>query len=254
VQRAAFIICLAYVVLATSLYTESASVKYSFPDMWEWRPTSQPKEWASVNFWKLANNDILISYSSINNTKVISETITFFNRHKFQNREEAFGVPPGAIHPDPIIGYSAMLPNGKIVSPNWGSHCSRGIGAQIRVYDSQNNLLKTKTLLLVLDKPRYVPGIICEEAKVRGFSQRLVVFQPNQVVPLSDNTFLVSDLVTGTVIRLDENLNTKSSLLGKYLFMVDPIVLDNRLKVSGHGFDWEKFFEDLRIEMTSKTK
>jgi len=222
--------------------------------VWEWRPTNPPKEWAHVNFWKLGNNDILINYSNNNYPQVKSETIAFFSGRKFQSPEAAFGVPPGAIHPDPILGYSAKLPNGRIVSPNTASACSRGLGAQIRVYDSQNNILITKTLLLILDNPRHAPAVVCEEANRPGFPQLLVVFLPSQVVPLSDNTFLVSDLVTGSVVRLDENLNTKSSLLGKHLFIVDPTVLDDRVKkyyrgAPEFGVDWEKFFEDLRNEM-----
>lgn len=195
-----------------------------------WRPTNPPKEWAHVNFWKLGDSDILINYSNNNYPQVKSETIAFFSGQKFKSPEAAFGVPPGAIHPDPILGYSAKLPNGKIISPNTASACSRGLGAQIRVYDSQNNILITKTLLLILQNPRLAPPVICEGTTRPGFPQRLVVFEPNQVVPLSDNTFLASDLVTGTVVRLDENLNTKSFLLGKYLFMVDPSGLETRVR------------------------
>jgi hypothetical protein len=251
VRRTAFFVGLIFVALTTSLSAEPASIKRSSPEVWDWRPASQPKEFASVNFWNWGDNDILISYSNSNYPQIKSETIVFFSGRKFRSPEEAFGVAPGAIHPDPIIDRSAKLPNGKIVSPNTGSHCSQGIGAQIRVYDNQNSLLITRTLILLLDKPWRSPDVICEETKVRGFSRRYIVFQPSQTIPLSDNTFLVSDVTTGTVIRFDENLNTKSSLLGKYLFMIDPTVLENRIKTPRHRTSSDKFFEQLCLEIST---
>ena len=248
VQRITFLIFFVFVSLTTSLYAESESQKYIFPEVWDWRPKILPKEGALVNFWKF-ENDILISCSGLNEAK--SETIAFFSRHKFKSPEEAFGVLPGAVHPDPIIDHSAKLPNGKTVSVNPGSYCSEGIGAKLTVYDSQNNLFKTTSLVLVLDKPWRSPDVICEESKKSGSYQRYIVFQPYQAIPLSDNTFLVSDIISGTVIRFDENLNTKSSLFGKYLFLIDPILLENRIKAPRHKTTSDDFFKELCLESKS---
>jgi len=232
----------------------------TYPDVWDWRPQSPPKEWASVDFHRMPDGDILLTYwPSYKDAARNTQVLTFFGRREFRSTEEAFGVAPGAVHPPPDRMQPARLPNGKIITTISAEECSRGLGSQVRVNESDYRSNVRKTFLVLLDRPKQSLEVRCEETRQPGFRYTLGVLRPQRVLPLADNTFLVSDLLTGTVLRLDDDLNTRSPLLGTRVFSMNPEELEQLVRryyrpAPAYGVYWQRFFDDLRARLLPTAK
>lgn len=228
----------------------SAGVPVQLADKWELKPLDSKKSNTEIYFHNMPDNDILIFRT--NGKK--RETIGFFSGRIYKNPEEAFGVAPGGIHPDPILGNNAQLPNGKVVTGGYEDQCCRGFNNTIIIYDNNNKEILKKIILLKLDIPILSKDIVCEGVKEKGFYQKIKVFSPNKKIALPDGTFLLSDHETGTVIRFDDNLRSKSNMIGKSIFIVDPAYINNIVKSyyrpsPKYGVDWQKIFDDLYIKI-----
>ena len=216
---------------SSDVYTESF-----YPEKWEWQPETYKAEGSSsINFYSLDNGDVLVSFvwseESGGTTENHHEYFTFFGGQKFTSLEAAFITLEGH-YSDEIrsrrradsSSYATLLPNGKRVDIYSSSNpCARRLFSNIAVYDRANAEYKThKTALLFFpDTPFIYPKADCGIRFTTEITKDVVMINATDVVPLRDNTFLIADEELGVIFRFDENLDSRSNLIGNRLFAIN---------------------------------
>ena len=201
-----------------------------YPEVWDWQPEQYKIDRSSnISAYMLDDGDVLISFfwieeSDIEN-KYRHEYFTFFGGQEFESLEEAFTTLQGS-YDDRVdrrvkpYDDKLLINNSEINTKGPSSNCYRGFDTHLSIYDkAAAKYVVDKTILLFWrNSPVIYPKISCEDSFRAPFEHNLVVFSLNEVVPLRDNTFLVASDDLGTIVRFDENLNSRSSLLGSSLF------------------------------------
>jgi hypothetical protein len=107
-----------------------------------------------------------------------------------------------------------------------------------------------KSIFYLLPRPRqYTSPEHCNET--RKFTERVTTIG-GLVVPLDDNGVLLIDEARAVVIRFDSDLNTRSRLLNKTLFVVDTATYEawrgsrNFGDRAGEGIDFRSMQRELR--------
>ena len=206
-----------------------------YPEVWDWQPEQYKLETSSsINFYHINNGDVLVNFywsEEVDGEREgHSEYFTFFGGQTFTSLEEAFITLEGNYTNDTRnqrrIRYSDVhrLPNEKQVELDYvTSFCSRGFDSSVSIYDRNNSEYSVnKTNLLFLpDNPFiYSETRGCDAYDIQ-FAHDVATFTPDGLAPLGDNTFLVADEDLGIIVRFDENLNSRSDLIGSRLFAAD---------------------------------
>jgi len=242
-HRGALSSILSALLCIASSASAQISIRQAYPAVWDLTPSSVAMEHQNVRLRWLPDGDVLVEYRS--------HAVSFFSRREFRSTEDAFGGK----YPPPDGRHRVTLPNGRIVVSLAQQECARGLGSQLIVRDKSENVVVKKSLLVVLDQPRLNPTVQCEEEQEAPFRSSVVILRPVQLLPLSDNTFLVTDMITGIVLRLDADLNSRSDLIGRRVFFSDPGELEQLAYKYArpspqYGLDWVRFFGDLRAKLT----
>lgn len=228
--------------------TAQTSISSTYPEVWDWFPSKPPTQAAFVNLRWLPDGDVLVTYH--NGERGIASRrhdVGFFSRREFAKTEDAFD----GRFPPPDGKHRVTLPNGSTVTGTAQGECSRGLGSQVVVHNKSGHQIARKSVLVLLDPPRKNPAARCEEREQAAFSSSLVFLRPTALLALADNTFLVADLITGAVLRLDTDLSTRSQLVGRRLSVRDTGELEQLVRKywlpsPEYGVDWVRFFDDLR--------
>jgi hypothetical protein len=217
-----------------------------YPDVWDWSASHSPPAEAFLDLRAMANGDLLISYEPVINDKLAPAQVTsFFGRRQFASVSAAFAMAP----PEPRFIFNIALPDGKTVRRSGPPPCIRHLGLRLVVEDAAHRRLAQKTLLYLLDKPKHSRPPECSAYPAPSYIYRVAILDP-RLMPLADSTFLAAAPDAGIVVRFDDKLDTRSPLLGKRLFLVDPEALDRFARHYGPtdtptGFDWAAFHRDL---------
>ena len=251
---------------SSDVYTESF-----YPEKWQWQPESYKAEGSSsINFYSLDNGDVLVSFvwseESGGATENHHEYFTFFGGQKFTSLEDAFITLEGH-YSDEIRSrrradsskYATLLPNGKRVDLYSSSNpCGRRLFSNIAIYDRANAEYKThKTALLFFpDTPFIYPKADCGVVFTPEITKDVVMINATDVVPLRDNTFLIVDEELGVIFRFDENLDSRSNLIGNRLFAINYRDLyESRLEYPnekiignsrGTGWNYSQMLDELK--------
>jgi hypothetical protein len=167
---------------------------------------------------------------------------TFFENRRFASVESAFS---GRFPPPDDTSRPKLRDNLYASSRGEGiNSCSRGIHDALRIEDGKGYVVLEKTALVVLPAARTSKVLTCEERSTGDFTYQV---QPivGRLLALEDGTFLVVDSESGLVLRFTHRLETRSTMLGRTLFMVDANFLDRRFRehLAKHrgNPDWREF-------------
>lgn len=267
---------------AVNAGTNSTVKKYPpYPDVWEMQfPLLANKQFPALrNVW-LDNGDIWFGFISKEKTKkTLIEGIplkeftgiTFFSRQTivFSDANDEVGVGndtkiklinTSSKHYFP--GTTELADNSYVISSNgsFDKGCYQGPGGnQLTRYQSiktLRTLQPSKVAFLLLDEPITITtgatdgpnrAAACDAAE-ETITTRVVSIS-GEMLPLGEGGFLLVDRDYGWVIRFDSNLNTRSELLNKRLFVFDTELLNAHFinKVSGRNYrdahGWTKMQE-----------
>ncbi|MDH5666491.1 MAG: hypothetical protein OEY86_00580 [Nitrospira sp.] len=207
---------------------ESAVVKKypPYPDVWEWVAPFPSRMSHRFQADLLPDGEVQLAYQLKSKTPTPTEDISprgetlsvlFFGKQ---------AVTPPANIDGPRQKRRARLPNGKIIESHasWSnSDCFSLYRRYFKVRDHKENELAHKILFYVLDHPEiFVPSGMCEGEPYNApaFSYRMVTMF-GDIVPLEDNTFLVVDYEHGVALRFDAQLQSKSPLFNRRIFVMD---------------------------------
>lgn len=206
-----------------------------YPEVWDWQAEQYKLDrTSSTNFYYLENGDVLVNFVWIDQVdgenEFHHEYFTFFGGQTFISLEEAFVTLEGDYHDgiaserlDSIFDVK-RLSNGNEIDADTGTLlCGRSFDSGISIYDRSNSeYVIDKTIFFFLpEKPFIYPETLrCEDYDVQ-FAHDVAIFSPGRVIPLRDNTFLVVNTSLGTIVRFDENLESRSDLIGSRLFAAD---------------------------------
>lgn len=222
-----------------------------YPAVWDWMPDRTNTERGFSTLRLMRNGDVLVTYvSRREETPPAMENIAFFGRTSFPSVEAVFD---GQFRPNDDHK-RISLPDGMIVEGMAYTECTRGVGSQVIVRSSSGEVMQSKTFLLLLKEPIQSESVECEETEQPGFQSRLSVLRPTGLLALADGTFLVVDGISGVVLRLDQNLDIKSSRLGTEIFAMSPEQLEQELRARAkmapdRPVDWKPFFEALQLRL-----
>lgn len=194
---------------------------------------------AMLDAKKMLDGDYLIIYSIWKTKKDeenpekgegLIEGVLFFSGE----RRDAKGIikAEGEKHFLPPEFYKKEFSDGnkiKVTSP-YPFKCRPTINKFIEKRDKDDMVIFEKALIYLPDNPIRVysvrkPG--CDNVPQGSGSYLRWVDQIDLTfIPLEDETFLVADQKGKAVIRFDKDLNTKSDLLNKRIFIVDKKVID----------------------------
>jgi len=252
-----------------------------YPDVWEMLfPQLVNKQLPALrNVW-LDNGDIWFGFISKEKTnKTLIEGIplkeftgiTFFSRQKivFSDANDEVGVDNdtkikitnlSGKHYFP--GTAELEDESYVISSNgsFEKGCYQGPGGnQLTRYQSKKtlkSLQSSKVAFLLLDEPVTITtgatdgqnrSAACDAAE-ETITTRVVSIS-GEILPLRAGGFLLVDRDYGLAIRFDSNLNTRSELLNKKLFVFDTELLNAHFinRVSGRNYQdshgWTKMQE-----------
>jgi uncharacterized protein len=219
-----------------------------YPDIWELQsPLLQSDTNQVIDHLELSNGDMWFSYSrqetlkhnpANHNRPNLQKGITFFGRQAvdLNDTNSEMSLPDGSKVEPLSYGYSglATLTDGTDISSfenEYKNGCYQGPGENSLIHDRQNGThekwLQQKVVFLVLEKPiRLLTGLTkgqqrpaaCDTTEERIKTR--VVSLAGAVIPLQDGGFLLEDVRYGIVVRFDSNLNTRSSLLNRRVFLM----------------------------------
>jgi len=223
----------------------AASKSYPpYPDVWSWSPQQPPIDgFTHARLRRMPKGDILVSVIQQSGTTVdILGIATFFENRRFASVESAFS---GRFPPPDDTSRPKLRDNLYASSRGEGiNSCSRGIHDALRIEDGKGYVVLEKTALVVLPAARTSKVLTCEERSTGDFTYQV---QPivGRLLALEDGTFLVVDSESGLVLRFTHRLETRSTMLGRTLFMVDANFLDRRFRehLAKHrgNPDWREF-------------
>src|SRR6266545_852895 len=201
--------------------TNVVAKKYPpYPNVWDWM--SSAKESARVLGVELrSDGDILITYDG--------KGTTFFSRQ----------ISPPTVSQKWVHGEATIhLKNGFIIQRTGAlggrsGGCYNRLDAVITQKDGSGKDRARKKLLYVYENPRrYVTKKECLDGP--SFINRVdSVFA--DFIELEDRTLLFIDHEHGLIIRFDENFNTRSSLIGDRLFLIDEGEFFELLRGENYG-------------------
>ena len=187
-----------------------------FPDVWDWEAPKYMQAGLSISLWTLPNGDVLINYADLENPRD-SHNVTFFSHETFQHVEQALGAfrPREQKNEIPFGKEKTLHALGCLGCRSGG--CYNGLDGRLDVWDKANEERnQNRSLLYLFDKPQhYKTQKKCLDGN--DFDYRVESVFPS-FLPLADGTFLLVDQVHGLIVRFDQNLNTKSSLINTRLF------------------------------------
>lgn len=225
-----------------------------YPDRWELAVPQSEKPISNLRARMLPNGDVLFSYQACCG-KNPWRTLTFFEGRRYASVEEAFKGE----YPPPINTWQYELGSRQTIrtfgTGRQSRGCYDGLEAYVSVHEGPINStairspVLQKTVLYFLDEPQdYESQPHCNESRTfRAWAESL----GGSLVPLRDKTFLLVDREHSVAIRMDERLQTRSSMLGDRLFVVDTSEFRRRFGGSygdraDGGMDLKKLHEDLR--------
>lgn len=205
----------------TIVYKSVSGSSAIYADVWDW---VAPKGRIINRAFVMNDGRVWVAYSLIKDVGRPDkfEYVEFFSKRKLQGSK----LPPGDVKPRVD---EALLPSGTIFSSRYirgwraeafGS-CYQGINGVVDKRRVGVQKPESKMLLYLFDKPqRHTVLERCVARDGRDFDYLVESIHP-ELLPLTDNTFLVVDNEHGVIIRLDENWNTKSKLLIKKVLIWD---------------------------------
>jgi hypothetical protein len=184
-----------------------------YPNVWDVPADLLGKKIRTV--YKMPNGDVMIDYGK-------HGELQFFRGTRRLPKSGEIERPPEGEYATP----SPTLPNGEKVA-SYGTQsgiyqgCYDGLDAYTATgpADVPYQYRVQKSVFYLLPRPRqHASPEHCNET--RKFTERVTTIG-GLVVPLDDNGILLIDEARGVVIRFDSDLNTRSRLLNKTLFVVD---------------------------------
>jgi hypothetical protein len=213
-----------------------------YPDVWD-----VPADLLGKRIWrvyKMRNGDVMIDYGK-------HGELQFFRGTRRLPKPDEIDVPPEGEH----AWGSAKLPNGETVQ-SYGTQtgiyqgCYDGLDAYTDIKSADGRQRVSKSIFYLLLHPRqHTSPAHCNET--RRFTERVTTIG-GLVVPLDDNGAILIDEALSVVIRFDSDLNTRSRLLNKVLFVVDTAAYEawrgsqNFGDRAGEGIDFRSMQRELR--------
>jgi uncharacterized protein len=225
--------------------TASAKKYPPYPDVWEWVAPEHMRAGVGIDLWTLPNGDVLINYADLDNPRD-NHNVTFFSHETFRQAEQALGtyrpseekakIPYGEGRTLQVLGCLGCRSGG----------CYNGLDGRLAIRSAANKSEERKTLLYLSDQPQhYKTQKHCLDGK--DFDYWVDAVFP-EFMPLADGTFLLVDL-HGLIVRFDQNLKTKSSLINTRLFWMDAEELEKFQAKYGDRADGDKNLKQLQRDL-----
>jgi hypothetical protein len=244
-----FILVLLLLLVAEGI-TWAEEKKYPpYPDVWgielPWPSQSQ------VLIYKTPNDDFSISYrqeKNIGNKYVVKFLFSGHEMHLTKEDYDKF-VKQGK-H---VGGNKIVLKNGELLQFSPYKECKNSFTDDYFLKTNTTGRVILKKIAFYLhDKPKKITFLDLYELRkcaIHGEMQMTLENVGSGFVLLNDGTFLLINGYGGFIIRFDKDLNTKSELLNKKLFLIDRDVFVkkflNKHKLGKTAKDLQALHDDL---------
>lgn len=224
-------------------YFDSMEKKHPpYPDVWGYEFPCPRKAFcdAHISAMMVPSGDVIVTYvETITKNKPMNPLdlsidlktagVLFFSQKRVSFTDEAiiaFGRDRKHISEKRVVFKDGtVIEHQSSNSPNcWDAYEV----PNLVVKDGGGNVIAQKMLLSLRDRPvRRAINQICERNwdYNRNYMLETASAVVLRIAPLEDDTFLLFDAVGNMIIRFDKNLNTKSDLLNRKVFLVDFVPL-----------------------------
>lgn len=203
-----------------------------YPNVWHRFIPSPRLDAGLLDFFRMPNGDYSIVYAKDRSDSIKGRmaAVEFFGGSTAGPFDIRTLLRKNYAH---LYGKTALaLPSGARINlesldPRPVKRCPQDLYHYYRIEYPDGRAAEQKALLYVLDRPRQQEiQPLCADTLERSFTEKVVSVQ-GLLVPLDDGTFLLSDRHLGVVLRFDPSFHTKSDLLNRKLFVVDPKLIQH---------------------------
>lgn len=274
------------VLLCSVSFSNAEEKKYPpYPDVWGIElPVSESVTYAGIDVIKMPDGDFMVTYIS-NWKELKSRKVKGFDPNKDIIRKHSgfltFGLREVKFTPDgeyysfmekarkegreikSYPTYPIVFSDGstmELIDPIGSSKWSNPIDWYLERKDKDGKVLFQKKLLYIYDKPLRAKMLMSERNfnyKGEYYQERVNWPMEMKYIPLEDDTFLLVGFIehkkpkTVVIIRFNKDLNTKSDLINKKLYLMGESIYE---KMQSPPIDDNKAHKLLYEHLTKQKK
>jgi hypothetical protein len=221
--RVSCVTCLCFVLLTS--FSSADDKRYPpYPDVWGYAlPWLKPNRASTVKMYRMSNGDFALTYRQDENPTSDYIGRLFFSGNELSLTKQAHDELAKIAK---RTGQNRIvLKDGQAVQFSAYKECDNEFSDPFFFKtDSSGRVVSKKMLFYYHDKPIRVPlADLYDLRKCAGSGELSMIIDNTGRLfePLDDGGFLFFNSYGGFVLRFDKNLNTKSELLNRQVFLID---------------------------------